>query len=85
MSDPGNYRTKDELEEFRSTDPIERLKSYILDKKLAKQADIDSLVDEVEKEVLEAVDFANESAFPDPSELYEHIFSGDELVIHDHK
>lgn len=85
MSDPGNYRTKEELEEFRNTDPIERLKSYILDKKLAKQADIDSLMDEVEKEVLEAVDFADESSFPDPSELYEHIFSGDELVIHDHK
>lgn len=85
MSDPGNYRTKEELEEFRNTDPIERLKSYILDKKLAKQADIDSIMEEIEKEVLEAVDFADESPFPDPSELYEHIFSGDELVIHDHK
>lgn len=85
MSDPGNYRTKEELEEFRNTDPIERLKSYIIDKKLATSKHIDEVMDEVEKEVLEAVEFADESPFPDPSELYEHIFTGEELVIHDHK
>ena len=85
MSDPGNYRTKEELEEFKNNDPIERLKAYILDKKLAKQAEIDVIMDEIEKEVLAAVDFAEESPFPDSSTLYEHIFSGDELVIHDHK
>jgi len=85
MSDPGNYRTKEELEEFKNNDPIERLKSYILDKKVAKQADLDSLMEEVESEVLEAVDFAESSPFPDPSELYDHVFSGDDFIYHDHK
>lgn len=85
MSDPGNYRTKEELEEFRNMDPIERLKSYIIDKKVAKKDEIDKIVEEVEAEVLEAVDFAEESPFPDASELYDHVFSGDDFVYHDHK
>ena len=33
MSDPGNYRTKEELDEFKQIDPIERLKTYMVDKK----------------------------------------------------
>lgn len=85
MSDPGNYRTKEELEEFKNNDPIERLKSYLLDKKIVKQAELDSIVEEVENEVLEAVEFADSSPFPDPSELYDHVFSGDDFIYHDHK
>lgn len=85
MSDPGNYRTKEELDEFRSIDPIERLKTYILDKKLAKQDEIDAIMEEVEAEVLEAVEFADESPFPEPSALYDHVFSGDDFVYHDNK
>lgn len=85
MSDPGNYRTKEELDEFKAIDPIERLKTYMLDKKVLKQDEIDSIMDEVNKEVLDAIDFAEKSDLPAEEELYKHIFSGDELIIHDHK
>lgn len=85
MSDPGNYRTREELDEFRSIDPIERLKTYILDKKLASSEEIEKIMDEVEQEVLDAVEFAENSDFPDPSELYEHVFSDEQPVYHDHK
>lgn len=85
MSDPGNYRTKEELEEFKNNDPIERLKTYILDKKITKQSDLDNIMDEVESEVLEAIEFAESSPFPDPTELYDHVFSGDDFIYHDHK
>lgn len=84
MSDPGNYRTKEELDEFRQIDPIERLKTYMLDKKIIKQDEIDAIMDEVNAEVLEAVEFADSSDFPDPDTLYDHIFTG-EQHIHDHK
>lgn len=85
MSDPGNYRTKEELDEFRSIDPIERLKTYILNKKIATQEEMDGIMEVVEAEVLEAIDFAESSPFPDPSELYDHVFADASPVYHDEK
>ncbi|MDI6400744.1 pyruvate dehydrogenase (acetyl-transferring) E1 component subunit alpha [Balneolaceae bacterium ANBcel3] len=79
MSDPGNYRTKEELEEYKKIDPIERLKTYILDKKVAKQKDFEAINEEVEKVVLEAVDFADNSPYPDPKELYEDVYADDDF------
>jgi len=84
MSDPGNYRTKEELDEFKQIDPIERLKTYMVDKKILKEDEIESIMDEVNEEVLEAIEFAENSDFPDPDSLYDHIFTGEQL-IHDHK
>lgn len=84
MSDPQKYRTKEELEEYQKTDPIERMKSYILDKKIAKKADIEEIENKVEEEVLEAVEFADETPFPEPEALYEDMFAG-EPHFHDKK
>ena len=84
MSDPQKYRTKEELEEFQKTDPIERMKTYILDKKIAKKADIEEINNKVEEEVLEAVEFADETPFPEPEALYEDMFAG-EPHFHDKK
>lgn len=76
MSDPGKYRTKEELEEYQKTDPIERMKSYLLDEKIVKQDKIDEIQDGIEDEVLEAIDFAEESDFPEDEALYEDMFTG---------
>ncbi len=84
MSDPQKYRSKEELEEYQKTDPIERMKSYILDKKIAKKADIEEIENKVEDEVLEAVEFADETPFPEPEALYEDMFAG-EPHFHDKK
>lgn len=82
MSDPGNYRTKEEMDDFRDTDPIERLKTYILKKKIATEESVQAIMDDVEKEVLEAVDFADASPYPDPSELYDHVFVENDYPFH---
>ncbi|MFU8811910.1 MAG: pyruvate dehydrogenase (acetyl-transferring) E1 component subunit alpha [Balneolaceae bacterium] len=77
MSDPQKYRTKEELESYQKTDPIERLKSYIIDKKIAKKADIEEIDQRVEDLVLEAVEFADEASFPADEALYEDMFAGE--------
>jgi pyruvate dehydrogenase E1 component alpha subunit len=84
MSDPGTYRTKEELQEYQKIDPIERLKSYLLDEKIVKQDKIDEIQDGIEDEVLEAIDFAEESDFPEDEALYEDMFTGTPY-IHDKK
>jgi len=74
MSDPAKYRSKEEVEEYKAKDPIEQVLKTILDKKFASQQEIDSINDEIKKVVEDAVQFAEESAYPDPSELYKDVY-----------
>ena len=82
MSDPQKYRTKDELEAYQKNDPIERIKKYILEEKILTNDEVDEIIQRVEQEVLDAVDFAEESPFPEPEALYEDMFAGTPF-IHD--
>ncbi len=82
MSDPQKYRTKEELEEYQKIDPIERLKSYILDNKVMSEDEIKEIDDKVEQEVLDAVEFADNSDFPKEEELYEDMFEEDNPYFH---
>ena len=84
MSDPGKYRTKEELEEYKKTDPIERMKSYLKDEKLLKEEEIEKIEEEIEDEVMEAIDFAEESPFPEDEALYEDMYTGTPY-FHDRK
>lgn len=74
MSDPQKYRTKEEVEEYKSQDPIELVLSTILKKKYATEKDIESIKEKVEKMIEEAVKFAEESPLPQPHELYEDVY-----------
>ena len=82
MSDPMKYRTKEELEEYEKMDPIERIKSYILDNDLADQDKLDEIQEDIEQRVLDAIDFAEESDFPDEEDLYKHVFVEDDYPFH---
>ena len=74
MSDPAKYRTKDELEEYKNSDPIEIVREEILKKKLATKNDLDNLNKEIIEEIKSAVDFALESKFPPSEELYTDVY-----------
>lgn len=74
MSDPAKYRTKDELEEYKAKDPIEQVREAILKEKYADEAWITSIEEKVKEIVDESVKFAEESAWPDPSELYKDVY-----------
>ncbi len=74
MSDPAKYRTKDEVEEYKQHDSIGQVKKTILSKKYATQAALDKIDEKIKALVQEAVDFAEDSAWPDPSEAYKHVY-----------
>lgn len=82
MSDPQKYRTKEELEEYQKNDPIERLKSYLLENKVMNEDEIKEIDEKVEQEVLDAVEFADNSDFPKEEELYEDMFEEDNPYFH---
>lgn len=73
MGDPQRYRTKDEVESRRPDDPINRWETKILENKWATEDEIKQLFVSVDKQIEEAVKFAEESPFPDASELYTDI------------
>lgn len=75
MSDPAKYRTKEEVEEYKAQDPIQRVLKTIQDKKYASEDELEKINKRVKKEVDDAVKFAEESPFPDASELYEDVYS----------
>lgn len=69
MGDPQRYRTKEEVEEAKSRDPITRWRSTVQENDLATEDELRKIGDEVEAEVEEAVRFAENSPAPDPGEL----------------
>lgn len=74
MSDPAKYRTKDEVEEWRSKhDPIETLRLRILNEGVATEEALKTVEREVKDIVNDAAEFARTSPEPDPSELWTDI------------
>ncbi len=68
MSDPGKYRTPEEVEDQKRKDPLARSRAELLEAGLGK--DVEALEAAVETEIADAVKFADESAEPGP-ELFE--------------
>ncbi len=71
VSDPAKYRTKEELETYKEKDPLVIIQNKILKNKIASQAEIDAIVDKINVEIDEAMEFAENSSYPLASELYE--------------
>ncbi|MBR9860434.1 pyruvate dehydrogenase (acetyl-transferring) E1 component subunit alpha [bacterium] len=77
MSDPAKYRTKEELENYKKVDPIEVTRKEIIKKKWMTEKALDELEEEIEAEVAKAVEFADNSPFPEPDELYKDVYMED--------
>jgi pyruvate dehydrogenase E1 component alpha subunit len=77
MSDPQKYRTKEEVEQFKSKDSIDRFAHHLMSERkgpdgrfiLSEQAFLD-MQTEIKDQVKKAVDFAEASPVPDASELF---------------
>jgi pyruvate dehydrogenase E1 component alpha subunit len=79
MADPEEYRSKEEVEEWRGRDPIEAFAKRLVDEEALSQEEVEALDKEAIETVDEAVRFADESPFPDLDSLYDevYVFSGD--------
>ena len=76
MSDPAKYRSKDEVTTMRAErDPIEQVKSRILEKRYGTEESLKQIENEVRAIVTAAADFATSDAEPDASELWTDIYA----------
>ncbi|HMX86791.1 MAG TPA: thiamine pyrophosphate-dependent enzyme, partial [Saprospiraceae bacterium] len=70
VSDPGKYRTKDELQAYMDIDPLKLTEEKILKNKIATDAEIQSIKDKIKAEIEEATQFAEDSPLPIAADLY---------------
>ena len=76
MSDPATYRTKEEVAHYKTLDPLETTKATILKEKFATEAELDALEERIIATVNQSVEFAENSPYPDPSELFTDVYEG---------
>lgn len=74
MSDPQKYRTKEELESYKEKDPIEHVLKVLQTTYKVTDEEIEAINERVRKEVEESVTFAEESPWPDDSEVLKDVY-----------
>ncbi len=74
VSDPQKYRSKDEVEEYKNQDPITKVAKTILDNKFASEAELKAIDDKISVIVEASVKFAEESPWPDDSEVLKDVY-----------
>ena len=74
VSDPQKYRTKDEVEEYKDQDPITKVTRTILDNNFATEVELKAIDDKITLIVDASVKFAEESPWPDDSEVYKDVY-----------
>lgn len=74
ISDPQKYRAKEEVEEYKSKDPVIAVRKTILDNKLATEKELGAIDKRVDEIVVASVKFAEESPFPDDDEVLKDVY-----------
>ncbi len=77
LADPDELRSKEEKDFWMARDPIKKLAAYMVEQNLATQSELKAIDDEIQALVDDAVEFAENSPEPDPSELRRYIFAED--------
>ena len=75
MSDPAKYRTKEELEEKKLSDPLLITAKKLQDKYKLSEEDLTAINAEIDAQAQAAYDFAENSPDPDLKDLYNYVYA----------
>jgi pyruvate dehydrogenase E1 component alpha subunit len=75
MSDPGNYRTRDEIAKYQERDPIVLFRDSLKESKVLNEKDFEAIEKEAFAVVDRALKFAEESPIPSESELLTDVYA----------
>jgi acetoin:2,6-dichlorophenolindophenol oxidoreductase subunit alpha len=73
--DPCVYRSQEEVDEWKAKDPIPRFEKQLLSLGVATPAKIEEIRANVAKQIEAALKFAQDSPFPDPSEILDDVYT----------
>jgi pyruvate dehydrogenase E1 component alpha subunit len=73
--DPGtDYRTRDEVQQWKQRDPVKRFRKFLLDSGLLDESKLQAADQEVELLIDQAVEFAEKSLEPSADSVNDHVF-----------
>jgi pyruvate dehydrogenase E1 component alpha subunit len=75
MSDPGNYRTRAEIEKYQERDPIKTYTDTLKQAGVISDNDVAEIEAQVKEEVARALRFADDSPLPDEAELFTDVYA----------
>jgi pyruvate dehydrogenase E1 component alpha subunit len=77
LADPDELRDQDEKDYWFARDPIKKFAAYLAEHQLANEDELKAIDQKIQATVDDAVEFAQSSPEPDPSELRRYIFAED--------
>ncbi len=78
-SDPARYRPKEELEEWKRKDPITRFRHFLTENGNLSQDKLAQIEQEVECEIEQSIEFAQNSPSPLPEDAFKDLFEEGEM------
>jgi pyruvate dehydrogenase E1 component alpha subunit len=76
VGEPGTgYRSKEEMDAWKARDALQRFEKYLLDQKVLAPGEIESLHDQVEERIHNAVESSRQAPYPDVSEVTDHVYA----------
>lgn len=73
--DPANYRTAEEVEYWKKRDPVPRYERLLMERGVIDETYKQATLQRIEREIEEAIEFAERSPHPDPSEIMEDVYA----------
>jgi pyruvate dehydrogenase E1 component alpha subunit len=74
MADPEEYRSKEEVEEWRQRDPIQAFATRLVNEGVLGEDEVEKLDQEAIEAVDDSVKFADRSPFPELDSLYDDVY-----------
>ena len=74
MSDPGKYRTKEEVDRMMQYDPVHVFGKRLMEQERIPEADLKEIDKDVLAQVEDAVRFVEESPDPTPASIFEDVY-----------
>jgi len=74
-SDRNLYRTKEEIDSWKESDPIGRFETLLLNADLTTDEELDKFHQEIKQKIDQAVEYAENSPEPDASEVTEFVYA----------
>ena len=68
------YRSKEEVEQWKQKDPINRLRKYLVGEKVLTEDEANQIEEEVKILIEDAIKFAEESPWPKPEDALKDVF-----------
>ena len=73
--DPANYRTTEEVDYWKKRDPVPRYERLLMERGVIDETYKQATLQRIEREIEEAIEFAERSPHPDPSEITEDVYA----------